>query len=124
MTLVSNEQAVIIRTERGLTIAGTRITLYDVMDYITEEYPQKFICAMLNITDKQLIAALSYIDDHRAEVEAEYQNVLKEAEELRQYYEQQNHDLIAKITTKPPETSTEEIRAKLRAERAKFESQT
>ncbi len=124
MTLTSNEQAVIIRTERGLTIAGTRITLYDVMDYITEEYPQKFICAMLSITDKQLIAALSYIDDHRAEVEAEYQNVLKEAEELRQYYEQENRDLIAKITRKPPEPGTEEILAKLRAERAKFESQT
>lgn len=124
MTLISNEQAVIIRTERGLTIAGTRITLYDVMDYLIEEYPQKFICAMLSLTDKQLIAALSYIDTHRAEVETEYQNVLKEAEEMRQYYEQQNHDLIARITTKPPEPGMEEIRAKLRAERAKFESQT
>lgn len=123
MTLVSNEQAVIIRTERGLTIAETRITLYDVMDYITEQYPHKFICSMLSMTDKQLIAALSYIDAHRVEVEAEYQNVLKEAEEIRQYYEQQNHDLIAKITTQPPESGTEEIRAKLRAERAKLESQ-
>ncbi|MFM6587482.1 MAG: DUF433 domain-containing protein, partial [Microcystis panniformis] len=28
MTLASNEQTAIIRTERGLTIAGTRITLY------------------------------------------------------------------------------------------------
>ncbi len=35
MTLASNEQTAIIRTERGLTIAGTRITLYDVMDYVT-----------------------------------------------------------------------------------------
>jgi len=30
-----HKQPTIIRTERGLTIAGTRITLYDVMDYIT-----------------------------------------------------------------------------------------
>ena len=35
MTAASNDQALIIRTERGLTIAGTRITLYDVMDYVT-----------------------------------------------------------------------------------------
>lgn len=34
MTLASNEQATIIRTERGLTISGTRITLYDVMDFL------------------------------------------------------------------------------------------
>jgi len=43
MTLASNEQTAIIRTERGLTIAGTRITLYDVMDYVTAQYPPKFI---------------------------------------------------------------------------------
>jgi hypothetical protein len=35
MTLASNGQAIIIRTERGLTIAGTRISLYDVIDLVT-----------------------------------------------------------------------------------------
>ncbi|MFB2981848.1 DUF433 domain-containing protein [Microseira sp. BLCC-F43] len=122
MTWTSNEQATIVRTERGLTIAGTRITLYDVMDYVTEQYPPKFIRAMLSLTDEQVNAALSYIDAHRAEVEAEYQTVLKEAEELRQYYEEQNRDLLAHIAAKPPKPGTEAIRAKLRAERAKLES--
>ena len=116
----SNVQAPIIRTERGLTIAGTRITLYDVMDYVTEQYPQKFIRAMLSLTDEQVDTALSYIDAHRDEVEAEYQTVLKEAEELRQYYEEQNHDRIARIAAKPPKPGTEAIRAKLQARRAKL----
>lgn len=41
MTQSSNKQSAIIRTERGLTIAGTRITLYDVMDYLTSGwFPQ------------------------------------------------------------------------------------
>jgi uncharacterized protein (DUF433 family) len=122
MTAISNGKAAIIRTERGLTIAGTRITLYDMMDYVTEKYPPKFIRAMLSLTDEQVNAALSYIDAHRAEVEAEYQTVLKDAEELRQYYEAQNRDLIARIAAKPPRLDTEAIRAKLRAERAKLES--
>ena len=39
MTPGSNRQSAIIRTERGLTIAGTRITLYDVMDYLTAYFP-------------------------------------------------------------------------------------
>jgi hypothetical protein len=30
----SNTKVAIIRTERGLTISGNRITLYDVMDYV------------------------------------------------------------------------------------------
>jgi uncharacterized protein (DUF433 family) len=123
MTLASDGQAAIVRTERGLTIAGTRITLYDVMDYVTEHYPSKFIRAMLDLTDEQVSAALSYIEVHRTEVEAEYQLVLKEAEELRQYYEEQNRERVARIAAKPPKPGTEAIRAKLQARRAKLESQ-
>lgn len=123
MTSDSNGQTKIIRTERGLTISGTRITLYDVMDYVTAQYPKKFIRAMLSLTDEQLNAALSYINTHYEEVEAEYQTVLKDTEELRQYYEKQNHDLFARIAAKPPKPEIEAIRAKLQARRAKFESQ-
>ncbi|GAB4175584.1 MAG: hypothetical protein Fur006_06130 [Coleofasciculaceae cyanobacterium] len=56
----------------------TRITLYDVMDYVRAEYPPKFTRGMLNLTDEQVNAALSYIEANRAEVEAEYQIVLQE----------------------------------------------
>ena len=123
MTPASNEQSAIIRTERGLTIAGTRITLYDVMDYVTAQYPPKFIRAMLSLTDEQIDAALSYIQTHRVAVEAEYQTILQEAEELRQYWEEQNRELFAKIATQPPKPGTEAIRAKLQAAKAKFVSQ-
>ena len=39
MASISHHQPAIIRTERGLTIPGTRITLYDVMDYVAAQYP-------------------------------------------------------------------------------------
>ena len=122
MIPASNGQAAIFRTERGLTIAGTRITLYDVMDYVTEHYPPKFIRAMLDLTDEQVNAALSYIEAHRPEVETEYQLVLKEIEELRQYYDEQNRERATRIAAKPPKPGTEAIRAKLQAERATLES--
>ena len=123
MTSASDRHAAIIRTERGLTIAGTRITLYDVMDYVTDHYPSKFIRTMLDLTDKQMRAALSYIEAHRTEIEAEYQLVLKESEELRQYYEEENRERIARIAAKPPKPGTEAIRAKLQARRVKLEPQ-
>ena len=122
MTQASNEQVTIIRTERGLTIAGTRITLYDVMDYVTAQYPPKFIRAMLSLTDEQVNIALSYIKTNSAKVEEEYQLILQEAEELQQYYEEQNHELIARIAAKPPRPGTEAIHAKLQAARAKLDS--
>jgi hypothetical protein len=68
--------------------------------------------------------ALAYIEANRAIVEAEYQIVLKEAEELRQYYEEKNRDLIARLAAQPPKPGQEEVRAKLQAAKAKFESQS
>ncbi|MBW4542898.1 MAG: DUF433 domain-containing protein [Symplocastrum torsivum CPER-KK1] len=122
MTPASNEQLGIIRTERGLSIAGTRITLYDVMDYVTAEYPPKFIRGMLNLTDEQVNAALFYIEANRAEVEAEYQTVLKEAEEIRQYWEERNREHFARIAAMPPKPGREALWAKLQAQKARHES--
>jgi uncharacterized protein (DUF433 family) len=120
MTPTSNGQPGIIRTERGLTIAGERITLYDVMDYVRAEYPSKFIRGMLNLTDEQVNAALSYIEANRAEVEAEYQIVLREAEEIRQYWEERNRERLAQIKALPAKPGQEAIRAKLQAWKEKL----
>lgn len=123
MTSISDEQTAIIRTERGLTIAGTRITIYDIMDYVTAQYPPKFIRGLFDLTEEQINAALGYIEASRADVEAEYQMVLKESEELRLYYEEKNRDLIARIAAQPPKPGQEAIRAKLQAAKAKLKSQ-
>ncbi len=122
MTSETNEQADIIRTERGLTIAGTRITLYDVMDYVTAQYPPKFIQGLFELTEAQIGAALAYIESNRSEVEAEYQQVIREAEALRQYYEEQNRERMAEIAKQPPKPGTEAAWEKLRASRAKRQS--
>ena len=123
MTTISDEQTAIIRTERGLTIAGTRITLYDIMDYVTAQYPPKFIRGLFDLTEEQINAALAYIDANRADVESEYQMVLKEAEALRLYYEETNRALIARIAAQPPKPGTEAAWEKLRATKAKFKSE-
>jgi len=123
MTTITNEQTAIIRTERGLSIAGTRITIYDIMDYVTAQYPPKFIRGLFDLTEEQINAALAYIEANRDTVEAEYQLVLKEAEELRLYYEEKNRDLIARIAAQPPRPGTEAVWEKLRAAKAKLKSQ-
>lgn len=122
MTLASNEQAIIIRTERGLTISGTRITLYDVMDYVTAQYPPKFIQGLFDLTEAQINTALAYIETNRVEVEAEYKQVLKESEELQKYYEEQNRELFARIAAQPPKPGTEVAWEKLRSAKAKRKS--
>lgn len=103
----------IIRTERGLTIAGTRITLYDVIDYLKADYPHKYIRDVFNLTDEQMNGVLAYIEAHRVEVEAEYQDVLQMAEEIRQYWEERNRDRLARIAATPPRAGYEAVRVKL-----------
>jgi uncharacterized protein (DUF433 family) len=122
MALASNGQTAIIRTERGLTIADTRITLYDVMDYLKAQYPPKFIRDAFNLTDAQIHAALSYIETHRTEVEAEYQEVLKTAAETKQFWEERNRERFARIAATPPRPGYEAVRAKLQERRAKREA--
>ena len=74
MTSAANQQLSIIRTERGLTIAGTRITLYDVMDYVTGQYPPKFIGAMLNLTEEQVNAEIYAVGLSIIEIERQNHN--------------------------------------------------
>ncbi|MGF1602940.1 MAG: DUF433 domain-containing protein [Thermosynechococcaceae cyanobacterium] len=122
MPPAANGQVTIIRTERGLSIAGTRITVYDVMDYVTAHYPAPFIQGLFELTDAQIDAVLAYIESNRAEVEAEYQQVLRETEELRQYYKDQNRERMAQIALQPPQPETEAAWEKLRAAKAKRKS--
>jgi uncharacterized protein (DUF433 family) len=121
MTHTSKEQVSITRTERGLAIAGTRITLYDVMDYLKAQYPPKFIRDALNLTDTQIREALLYIETHRAEVEADYQEILKAASETKQYWEKRNRDRFTQIAAAPPRPGYEAVRAKLQERRAQRE---
>lgn len=120
MLLAQRNQATIVRTDRGLTIAGTRLTLYDVMDHLIAGWTPKLILNWLPLTEEQLNASLSYIDANRAEVEAEYQTVLQETQERRNDWENKNRARLAEIAQLPPKAGQEDIHAKLQAWKAKL----
>jgi uncharacterized protein (DUF433 family) len=115
-----NAHSAVVRTSRGLSIAGTRITLYQIMDYLKAGWPLHLIKDWLNLDEKQITDVMNYIEMHRDEVEAEYRIVLQQAEEIRQYWEARNRERFATIATLPPKPGQEAIRAKLRAWKAKL----
>ena len=120
MTLEDNQQqTTVVRTDRGLSIAGTRITLYNIMDCVTAGWPPKLIRDRFDLTDQQITDVLAYIADHQAAVEAEYQQVLQQAEETRRYWEERNRELFEQIAALPPKSEHTAIRAKLAAAKAK-----
>jgi uncharacterized protein (DUF433 family) len=117
---ILESQPTVIRTERGLSIAGTRITLYDVMDYVEEEWPPSLIRQWLDLTEQQMADVLTYIEEHHDEVEVEYQQVLAYAAELRQYWDERNRERFTQIAALPPPPGKEEPWARLQAKKAKL----
>ena len=120
MNPVKIQQSSVIRTSRGLTVAGTRITLYSIMDYVKAGKSPEVIRDHFRLTIKQTNDVLDYIAQHQAEVETEYQQVLQEAEQERLYWEQRNREKFTQIEKLPDKPETEKLRAKLQESKAKL----
>jgi uncharacterized protein (DUF433 family) len=91
--------SIIRRSDMGLAISGTRTTIYLVLDYLHDNWPRDEIRKWLNLTEAQLQAALDYIEAHREEVEAEYEEVVRADEEQRLYWEERLREHLA---SRPP----------------------
>ncbi|MBI5964445.1 MAG: DUF433 domain-containing protein [Chloroflexi bacterium] len=112
------ENHTVVRTEQGLTVKGTRLTLYYIMDSIKENNSLKNIRDIYELTDEEMLDILDYIHLHKEEVEKEYQEVLQSAERNRKYWEEHNREVMKK-TYQQRET----VRAKLREWREQYHAE-
>lgn len=108
----------VVRKPGGLYIAGTRITLYHVMDYLLGGWPPHLIGQWLHVTDQQMADVMTYIDEHLTEVVGQYHHVLLQAEENQRYWEKRNRQRMAEIAARPPKPGQEALREKLQELRA------
>ncbi len=69
-------EAKIIDRGRGPEIAGTRITVYDVLDYHQSGWHRDMIADTLELSSEQVEVAIRYIEEHRNEVMVEYGEML------------------------------------------------
>lgn len=106
----------VVRTNRGLSIAGTRITLYQIMDYVRDNEPPEVIRDDFRLTARQTADVMDYIRTHYDEVEEEYRKILRQADEIRQYWSERNKDRFAEIARNPEH---KRIRARLDQWKAK-----
>ena len=82
----------IINRGRGPEIAGTRITVFDVMDYIKEGWHRDRIANLFRLSSRDVQAAIEYTEEHREELESAYQRILE-----RHRHHQYPPDVQAKI---------------------------
>jgi uncharacterized protein (DUF433 family) len=66
----------IVNRGRGPEIAGTRITVYDILDYAEAGWHHTTIAATLRLSSAQVQAALDFIGEHRDEVMSAYREIL------------------------------------------------
>ncbi len=66
---------------RGPEIEGTRITVYDVMDYYLDGWPAGRIANWLTQREDDIQVAIDYIEAHRAEVDEEYRKIVARSEQ-------------------------------------------
>ena len=67
--------AKIIDRGRGPEIEGTRITVFDIWDYAKGNWHRDAIAATLRLSSTQVSVALQYIEQHKANVLAQYQKI-------------------------------------------------
>jgi uncharacterized protein (DUF433 family) len=66
----------IINRGRGPEIAGTRITMYDVLDYLQAGWRYDQIAGLFRLPPDDSQAAIQYIEDHKEEIMTTYQQIL------------------------------------------------
>jgi uncharacterized protein (DUF433 family) len=85
--------AKIINRGRGPEIEGTRITVYDVLDYARQGWHRDRIAALFRLSSRDIQAALDYIRQHQDEVITHYHRIRE-----RQQQYQYTPEVVAKIT--------------------------
>ena len=109
--------AIIRRPDKGLTLSGTRVTLYALLDYLRAGWAPDDIREWLSLSDEQLRVALDYIAAHRDAVEAEYVEVLREAEDRRHYWEDRLREHLSHTPPSPPSPEKAALLARLAEQR-------
>jgi len=118
MVMETYIQPTVIRNNRGLSIQGTRITLYQIMDYLKEGAPHNIIRDDFSLTVKQTDEILSYIHDNYNEIESEYNRIVDKSEEERRYWSDRNKNRFEKIGKLQMKSEFELIKSKLKSRQA------
>ncbi len=99
-------EALIVETPRGPSLAGTRITVYAVMDLIKAGRSRRYVAQLTTLTPEQVDAVYDYVETHREAVEAEYTRILEREAKARA----ESDRMIRERSPFPPDMPMEERR--------------
>jgi uncharacterized protein (DUF433 family) len=115
MSRAETQKPTVVRTERGLTVGGTRLTIYQLMDHLKAGQLPDVWQEWYGLTAEQVADVLGYIDEHRDTVEVEYEEVLRQAAVNQKYWEERNRSRMEQIARTPLSGDRAILQAKLEA---------
>ena len=77
---------VVRRSDRGFCVAGHRITLYLIEDYLRAGWPPHLLRHSLRLSDQEMTEVLDYLAANRSEFDREYERVARAATEREKYW--------------------------------------
>jgi hypothetical protein len=83
--------------------------------------PPKFIGSLFQLSEATIQGAIAYIEANRETVDAEYQQVLQDAELLEKHYRDRQSEIMAQQLVTGPKPGTEALWEKLRSQQARHE---
>ncbi|MGH9841536.1 MAG: DUF433 domain-containing protein [Blastocatellia bacterium] len=108
-------------TPRGPYVAGTRITIYQLMEHLKDGWIPRHVANWFRLTPEQMDGVMAFINANEAVLEEKYAEVLRRAEEERIYWTERNKDRD-KLPGNPPANHNIAIaRARLAAIKAERE---
>ncbi len=79
-------QSLMVQTQKGWCIAGTRLTVYDVLFYVRQGWSGNRIQQWLRLSDRQLTEALQLIAEQQSVIEADYQAIIHYDQEKQTFW--------------------------------------
>lgn len=114
-------EALIVETPRGPSLAGTRITVYAVMDLIKAGRSRRYVAQLTSLTPEQVDAVFDYVETHREAVEAEYARILEREAEARAAFMEWRRKRFPHLVDLSPEELQQHYFQKLEAMKAAHE---
>lgn len=107
-------KGIVRRLDRGLCVKGNRITLYLIMDFLKDGWPPHLVRDQLRLTEDEMQNVLDYVAANRESVEAEYEEVVRQANEDERYWRARQEALQSRLDKRdgpPPNLSPEQAAA-------------
>ncbi len=99
----------VTRTERGLVVTGTRITLYQLVDYREAGWTPKLIAVRLGLDEDRVAGVMAWMADNQVLVAREHAEIVARDEAIRTHWDETNASKLAQLGTSP-----DALRAKLK----------